>query len=71
MFALWGRVMGMEETNARLHEQVTQQAEGLSVLENSHLGTYLFYFFIMLVSSFSLLLSLSPFFQSWAERWSH
>ena len=44
VLVLRGQVMGMEEANARLHEQVTQQAEGLSILEKSHLGTYLFYF---------------------------
>ena len=44
VLALRGRVMGTEEANARLHEQVTRQAEGLSIIENSHLGTYLFYF---------------------------
>ena len=41
---LWGRVLGTEEANARLREQVTRQAEGLSVLENTHLDKYLFYF---------------------------
>ena len=44
VLALWGRVMGTEEANARLCEQVTQQEEGLSILENTRLGTYLFYF---------------------------
>ena len=36
--------MGTEEANTRLREQVTQQAEGLSILENTHLGKYLFCF---------------------------
>ena len=44
MLVLWGWVMGMEETNARLCEKVTRQKEGLSILENARLGTYLFYF---------------------------
>ena len=44
MLALWGQVMETEETNARLHEQETQQEEGLSILENTRLGTYLFCF---------------------------
>ena len=42
VLALQGQVMGMEEANARLREQVTQQAERLSILENTHLGKYLF-----------------------------
>ena len=44
VLALRGRVMGTEEANARLREQVTQQAKGLSILKNTHLGKYLFYF---------------------------
>ena len=44
VLALWGRVMGTEEANARLCEQVTRQKEGLSILENTHLGKYLFCF---------------------------
>ena len=68
MLALWGRVMGMEEASARLHEQVARQVEEFSTLENFCLGTYPFLFFVVLVSSFSLFLSLSPFFQSWAKR---
>ena len=36
--------MGTEEANARLCEQVTRQEEGLSILENTHVGMYLFYF---------------------------
>ena len=42
--ALQGQVMGTEEANARLLEQVARQAEGLSALENFCLGTCLFYF---------------------------
>ena len=44
VLVLRGRVMGMEEANARLREQVTRQEEGLSILENTHLGMYLFCF---------------------------
>ena len=56
MLTLRGRVMGTEEANAWLREQVARQAEGLSALENFHLGTYLFCF------SLCWFLSLSPFF---------
>ena len=42
--ALQGRVMGTKEANARLCKQVSQQAEGLSILENTRLGKYLFCF---------------------------
>ena len=45
VLALWGRVMGTEESNARLREQVTRQEEGLSILKNTRLGMYHFYFF--------------------------
>ena len=44
VLALRARVMGTEVANAQLREQVTRQAEGLSVLENTHLDKYLFYF---------------------------
>ena len=44
---LRGRVLGTVEANTGLHEQVTQQEEGLSILENTHLGTYLFCFWLM------------------------
>ena len=44
MLVLQGRVMGTEEANAWLREQVARQAEGLSALENFRLGTYIFYF---------------------------
>ena len=44
VLALWGQVLGTEESNARLREQVTRQEEGLSILENTRLGTNLFCF---------------------------
>ena len=44
VLVLRGRVLGTEELNARLREQVTRQEEGLSIIENTCLGTYLFYF---------------------------
>ena len=44
VLALWDRVMGTEEANARLREQVTRQEEGLSILKNTRLGMYLFRF---------------------------
>ena len=47
MLAFWGRVLGTEELNAQLREQVTPLEEGLSILENTHLGTYLFGFWLM------------------------
>ena len=47
VLALRGWVLGMEEANSWLREQVTQQEEGLSILENTRLGTYLFYFWLM------------------------
>jgi len=40
-------VLGTEELNARLREQVTRQEEGLSILENTRLGMYLFHFWLM------------------------
>ena len=46
VLVLQGRVMGTEEVNARLCKQVTQQAEGLSILESSRISTYLFYFLL-------------------------
>ena len=36
--------MGMDEVNAWLCTQVTRQVEEFYVLENFHVGTYLFYF---------------------------
>ena len=44
VLALRGRVMRMDEANARLREHLTRQEEGLSILENTHLGMYLFCF---------------------------
>ena len=44
---LRGWVLGTEEANARLHKQVTWQEEGLSILENTHLGMYMFLFWSM------------------------
>ena len=41
--ALRGQMLGVEESNARLLDRVTQQEEGLSILKSAHLGTYLFY----------------------------
>jgi len=39
---LQGKVLGVEESNARLLEKVTQQEEGLSILKSTHLGMCLF-----------------------------
>ena len=39
---LRGWVLGVEESNARLLEKVTQQEEGLSILKSTRLGMYLF-----------------------------
>ena len=47
VLALWGQVLGTEELNARLCEQVTRQEEGLSIFENTRLGMYLFCFWLM------------------------
>ena len=44
---LWGPVLGAEESNARLLEKVTQQEEGLSILESTRLGMYLFHLQLM------------------------
>ena len=44
VLALRGQVMGTKEANAPLHEQVTWQAEGLSILKTTHLSKYLFCF---------------------------
>ena len=44
VLALWSQVMGMEDTSARLCEQVAWQVEDLSTLEASHIGAYLFVF---------------------------
>ena len=42
VLALRGWVLGMEEANSWLREQVTQQEEGLSILETTRLGMFLF-----------------------------
>ena len=44
---LRGQVLGAKESNARLHEKVTWQEERLSILENTHLGMYLFRLWLM------------------------
>jgi len=43
VLALRGQVLGVEESNARLLKRVTQQEEGLSIIESACLGTYLFH----------------------------
>ena len=48
VLALRGQVLGVEESNARLREKVTRQEEGLSILENTRLGMYLFHLWLML-----------------------
>ena len=47
VLALRGQVLGAEESNARLLEKVTRQEEGLSILENTRLGTYLLRLWLM------------------------
>ena len=47
VLALQGQVLGVEESNARLLEKVTQQEEGLSILEGTHLSMYLFCLWLM------------------------
>ena len=44
VLALRGQALGLEESHAWLREQVTRQEEGLSILENTCLGMYLFRF---------------------------
>ena len=41
--ALQGQMLRAEESNARLLERVTRQEEGLSILESTRLGMYLFH----------------------------
>ena len=62
VLVLRGWVMGTEEASARLREKVARQVEEFSGLENFCLGTYLFCFSSHWFCSFSLFLSLSPFF---------
>jgi len=45
--ALRGQMLGAEGSNTRLLERVTQQEEGLSILESVCLGTYLFCLWLM------------------------
>ena len=40
-------MLGAEESNAQLLEKVTQQEEGLSILESTCLGMYLFHLWLM------------------------
>ena len=40
-------MLGTKELNTWLHEQVTRQEEGLSILKNTRLGMYLFCFWLM------------------------
>ena len=47
MATLRGQVLGAEELNAQLLEKVTQQEEGLSILESTHLGMYMFHLQLM------------------------
>ena len=47
VLTLWGLVLGVEESNAELLEKVTWQEEGLSILENTHLDTYLLCLWLM------------------------
>ena len=46
VLALRGWVMGTEDASTWLREQVARQAEDLSTLENFHVGTYLFCFWL-------------------------
>ena len=61
VLALQGQVLGVEESNARLLKKVTQQEEGLSILEGTHLSMYLFrrwlmsWFFLSLASELVVL----------------
>ena len=47
VLVLRGRVVETKELNSRLREQVTRQEEGLSILENTRLGTYPFCFWCL------------------------
>ena len=40
-------MLGAEESNAQLLKKVTQQEEGLSILESASLGMYLFHLWLM------------------------
>ena len=45
--ALRGRMLGAEESIARLFERVTRQEEGLSILKSTRLGMHLFHLRLM------------------------
>ena len=47
MLVLRGQVLGVEESNTRLLKKVTQQEEGLSILEGTRLIMYLFRLWLM------------------------
>ena len=47
VLVLWGWVLGTEELNSRLREQVTRQEERLFILENTRLDTYPFCFWCL------------------------
>ena len=47
VLALQGQVLDVEESNARLLKKVTQQEEGLSILENIRLDMYLLRLWLM------------------------
>ena len=68
MVALRGQVLGAEESNARLLEKVTRQEEGLSILESTCLGMYLFRLQLMPWFFFSIASELVVFFQNWVEK---
>ena len=40
-------MLGVEESNTQLLERLTRQEEGLSILESTHLGMYLFCLWLM------------------------
>ena len=42
VIVLRGQMLRVEESNARLLERMTRQEKGLSILESTHLCTYLF-----------------------------
>ena len=61
-------VLGAKESNARLHEKVTWQEEGLSILENTHLGMYLFRLWLMPWFFLSFASELVVLFQNLVEK---
>ena len=68
VLTLRGQVLGAKESNARLLEKVTQQEEGLSILESTHLGLYMFRLWLM-PWFFPLLLNLSSFSRNGWKNW--